>query len=450
MSTDIIETKEPDTTESPHKWTTEKKATRNTRHYAITSYVMEKYEAWETLDIKASRINYLIYQHEVCPKSGRDHLQCYVEFENAGHSYDTIKKILGDNTCHIGARWSTRENCRNYCMKGPTQKRPAKELGTFMVQGQRNDLYAVYDAIKAGATPTEVMDQFPVAYMKYTKAVAQCYANINASRANKWKKVSVTVVQGEAGVNKNRGVYAKYGPENVYTLEEPTGDNLWFDGYVNQKVLLIDEFYGGIKYSKMLKLLDGYCMRLDVKGAFVYSNWDHVYITSNRHPDTWYPNLFPDGMSPALERRIDEIITIKRPEGRTHRKPRTRQVVADDTLDMVEAISTPENSAAGVVGVLTVLPPTCVSIGDAPKLDTHKPTPQVEALVSTEVKTEETPGAKAIRLKKDATKAAKRRRLKKEKRRLAALRLCAPCPPGCECNLHELGSDSDSDDDPNT
>jgi Putative viral replication protein. len=448
MSTDI--------TESKHKWSTEKKATRNTRHYAITSFVMEKYEAWETLDIKANRINYLIYQHEICPKTKRDHLQCYVEFENAGHSYDTIKKIFGDDTMHIGARWSTRENCRNYCMKGPTQQRPAKELGEFMVQGQRNDLLAVYEAIKAGATPTEVMDRFPVAYMKYTKAVDRCYANINASRANSWKKVSCTVIQGAAGINKTRSVLAKHGPENVYTLEEPTGDNLWFDGYTGQKVLLIEEFYGGIKYNKLLKLLDGYCMRLDIKGSFVYSNWDHVYITSNNHPDTWYPNRCPDGMTPALERRITDIVSLTRPEGVSHRKPRVRNFVVSAETNLVDIISTPENSAVGsAVGAegchSTTNPPLCqLPETECPKLCTKPPTPQVEALGSTKVKTEETPGAQAIRLKKDATKAAKRRRLKKERRARFIEKMTATCPLKCNCYLHEQELDSDSDDGPDT
>ena len=37
-----------------------------------------------------------------------------------------------------------------------------------------------------------------------------------------------------------------------------------------------------------------------MKRSHVYANWNEIYIASNAHPDTWYPEGMPEG----LERRI--------------------------------------------------------------------------------------------------------------------------------------------------
>jgi hypothetical protein len=72
-------------------------------------------------------------------------------------------------------------------------------------------------------------------------------------------------------------------------------------------VLLIDDFYGWIKYGFLLKVLDIYPLRLAVKGSHAYACWETVYITSNKAPETWYAG----GMTAALRRRIHSIEHIE-------------------------------------------------------------------------------------------------------------------------------------------
>lgn len=84
----------------------------------------------------------------------------------------------------------------------------------------------------------------------------------------------------------------------------------WWDGYDGEETLLIDEFYGQLKVSRMLALLDGYQCRLPVKGNFTYAQWTKVYITSNTKASEWYTNI-PVQVSDALQRRISDEIEFK-------------------------------------------------------------------------------------------------------------------------------------------
>jgi len=62
----------------------------------------------------------------------------------------------------------------------------------------------------------------------------------------------------------------KHGAANVFKIDSFEGQ-LWFDCYENQEVLLLDDFYGNIRYSYMLNLLDRYTIRLPVKGSYKIS-----------------------------------------------------------------------------------------------------------------------------------------------------------------------------------
>lgn len=85
---------------------------------------------------------------------------------------------------------------------------------------------------------------------------------------------------------------------------------VWWDGYDGQKAIVIDEFYGSwMRYSVLLRVLDGHPYRLDVKGAFTWANYDLVIITSNSPIGSWYKR---DDIS-ALLRRVTEVIDCDEP-----------------------------------------------------------------------------------------------------------------------------------------
>lgn len=281
----------------------EQKTTVRSRTFCLTSYDIKNYEQWKTLNLTETNIKYFVYQKELCPTTKKEHLQGYIEFKNQMRTYKSIKQILNDPALHIEQRRGTQDEARNYCMKAESQIAPPVELGQFTTQGRRTDIQELYNALKSGKTPTEIMELYPKLYIKYYKAIDRVFNNINQSKEGKFRPVNVEVLYGEAGTGKTRQVYQKEGTENVYRLNQSNSQNLWFDGYTNQKVLLIDDYYGWIKYGTLLQLLDGYHIRLEKKGGFVYSNWTKIYITSNEHPKEWYTK----GLTQALSRRINTI-----------------------------------------------------------------------------------------------------------------------------------------------
>lgn len=273
------------------------------RSYCFTSFNIANYDTWKTnLDLEKEKIQYMVYQMEECPETKKKHIQGYVEFRQQV-AIKGAKKRLQDNKIHLEPRRGTKRQAREYCMKKESQIKEPIELGTFRDRGTRTDISKLYEMLKNGGTPNDVMEEYPAEYTKYFKAVDRMYNNINSKKEGSYRNVDVKVLYGDAGSGKTRYVYEKEGIQNVYRLTRANNNSIWFDGYTNQKVLLIDDYYGWIQYGQLLELLDGYVMRLQQKGSHAYSLWDKVYITSNKHPEEWYTR----GLTPALSRRIKEI-----------------------------------------------------------------------------------------------------------------------------------------------
>jgi len=80
----------------------------------------------------------------------------------------------------------------------------------------------------------------------------------------------------------------------------------WWDGYTNNKVVIIDDFYGWLKYDELLRITDRYPHKCPVKGAFVEFVAEVIIFTSNVHVDKWYKF---EGFNPeALCRRINTYL----------------------------------------------------------------------------------------------------------------------------------------------
>jgi len=118
------------------------------------------------------------------------------------------------------------------------------------------------------------------------------------NKADTFRVINTEVYWGEAGCGKTRKAVEE-NPDH-YILTTDGEGKVWFDGYAGEKTLILDDFYGGIKYSYLLRLLDGYKCRLEVKGSFTYAMWDKIIITSNKPPNDWYHH----GLTPALKRRL--------------------------------------------------------------------------------------------------------------------------------------------------
>jgi len=108
-----------------------------------------------------------------------------------------------------------------------------------------------------------------------------------------------SVLWGPTGTGKSRRAYEEAGLDSY--VKDPRS-KFWC-GYANQRHAVIDEFRGAIDISHLLRWLDRYPVRVEVKGSSVALQVSRYWITSNIHPRYWYPELDLETYQ-ALERRL--------------------------------------------------------------------------------------------------------------------------------------------------
>lgn len=277
------------------------------RHYCFTLYSEDLTEDY-THEWRCSKdlVNYAICQLERCPESLRLHLQGYVEFSSPSR-VSGAKTKLGMPSAHVERRNGTREEARNYCMKLETRLSGPWEFGDWSAkaQGRRSDLAVLASAIKEGGLTVEgVQELNPQLYCQYRNGIRDLVATATKASCKKWRVVDVWILWGDSGTGKSR---AAFDCDDYFLLDQSSdGKNVWFDGYDGESTLVIDDFYGWIRYSFFLRMLDGHPVRLPIKGSHTYANWTTVIITSNQNPHNWYhwgDNL----VQAALKRRVTNM-----------------------------------------------------------------------------------------------------------------------------------------------
>lgn len=110
------------------------------------------------------------------------------------------------------------------------------------------------------------------------------------------------VFWGRSGTGKSRRAWAEAG-DNAYPKDPRS--KFWC-GYQSQEHVIIDEFRGGIDISHLLRWLDRYPVRVEIKGSSVPLCARCFWITSNVHPAQWWPDLDPATLD-AFYRRVEIV-----------------------------------------------------------------------------------------------------------------------------------------------
>lgn len=267
------------------------------RRWCFTDYEVR----WQFND---STMSYLVFQREECPKTKRLHYQGFVVFK-APRTMKWIKKHISDKA-HLEIAKGSVDSAVAYCSKVESRVEGPYIFGEKPAQGKRMDLIQLGEELKTKRIDTVIREGTDhwhtiARHMKFAERLERIYTK---DRTRQFRKVQTTVLYGLAGTGKTRYCFDRFDAKDVYKLDGWKKDSLWFDGYEGEKVLLIDDFYGWLKWGLLLKILDGYQLRLEVKGSTTYAEWTHVVITSNKPPDQWYQK----GCPPELARRLHKII----------------------------------------------------------------------------------------------------------------------------------------------
>lgn len=260
-------------------------------------------------------------QVEKCPSTGKYHMQAYIHLRKksglrrltaAFDKLDAEGEAVFWNKPHFEACKSSHKNNLKYCTK-----EESRILGPWIWpdnynekkgQGQRSDIDEVCSRIQEGASIVEIAMAFPNTAMRFNRHL-EWFSRIcdQANGRNKVKycaDIKVILLVGPAGCGKTRSVIDNH--DDVFQLVR-NGSTVWFDGYINQEILLIDDFNGWMPHKMLLKIIDKYTnITLPIKGSSGLSKWKTIYITSNNLPEYWYEYKHEEDKNAVL-RRIDEI-----------------------------------------------------------------------------------------------------------------------------------------------
>lgn len=258
------------------------------------------FTAWYTnpkytlIEFDETYMKYLVMGKEVCPDTGRDHLQGYCEFKKAT-DFNVVKRLLGGDTTKVASRLKTAQQAADYCKKDNNYQ----EFGTISKQGKRTDLDAVVEDITAGLSIRDVAQNNPTEYIKFHRGIEKLRALYAPTR--NWV-TEIIVLYGHTGCGKSRLARELCTDYWVWTPQR----GMWFDGYDSQEHVIMEEFRGQIPFDMMLSLTDRYECPIQVKGGTVEFCPKKIVITSPKHPEKWYLTEEDDSVDQLL-RRISEI-----------------------------------------------------------------------------------------------------------------------------------------------
>lgn len=269
------------------------------RHFIGTWFKIVSEDAWKQF-MKDCGHKVWSAQVEKCPTSGREHIQFYFSTKTVrAFSYYT-RRMEG---VHIEAAKCPREAFK-YCLKEVSRAGWSASEGEVAGQGARTDLMEAAEyARKHGIRATHANPETAATAIKYHRHLMTHLQMLHPGK--RYRPLKVIVLWGPTRSGKTSQV-----PDGAGKLKITASGQLWFDSCIDRKVIYLDDFYGQMKASDFLNLLDNYDTDdNDTKGSFTMRTWDTIYITSNVHPTEWYQNV-PLEVKQAILQRLDEIIHV--------------------------------------------------------------------------------------------------------------------------------------------
>ncbi len=255
---------------------------------------------WGKIYTETEDIRYICWGTEICPQTKKKHYQGWIQVDKKKR-LNGIKKMCQSKKIHIEACRGTEGENNKYCQKDNQYD----TAGDYITQGSRTDLNLLKKIIDEGGTLEKIANENFHAFVQYNRGFQEYKKIIDRRLRKKFRKVKVILIHGKTGTGKTRKAWES--SDDIYKIQ---GKALkWWDGYEGEKTLLIDEYDNDIPLTELLGILDGYQLRLPIKGSFTYANWETVYITSN------IKELHQNAKSEhkdALRRRITEVIEMCR------------------------------------------------------------------------------------------------------------------------------------------
>lgn len=247
------------------------------------------------------KIQGLFYQVERAPTTGQLHLQGFLITKKKA-TFSAVRALLPGT--HLERARGTQQQNKDYCSKSTSKVVGPFTIGDLEAPGREKPFAECVKAITQGSSIHSLTADFPEMVVRHHRGF-EALQRYLIPPAPAWRQLHVTWVIGDSDAGKTRYCH----DVTSETLFQVNGDAQWWDGYTQQDSILFDDFDGVIRMKDMLNYLDGYRLRLPIKGGFVEAHWTKVYITANYPPEFFYPT-HPEKVRAAFRRRIHEIVQL--------------------------------------------------------------------------------------------------------------------------------------------
>lgn len=287
-------------------------------------------------DFDAKYMDYMCYQQEKTPETGKLHWQGYVEWNTPrGGGWKEAELLFtnGEFTKkHTGKdgierkvldgkftkAYGTAEQNRTYCSKTKSAvKDTFEEFGKpSKGQGTRTDLATAAALLEKEGNCAATWQKIPWdTTIRYGKALCNAYA-LKGLRdpGREYRKPSVTILWGPPGTGKSRQVHEllKEKSPGYYKVQKLKKDECWWGGYRGEKDVLIDEYEPGmLETNFLLQMIDWYEINVKVYGAEVPLMANDFWFTSNTNPILWVTDPKRQGAWLRRLREFAKIIEVK-------------------------------------------------------------------------------------------------------------------------------------------
>jgi len=239
--------------------------------------------------------NYIIGQLESGNDSGFLHWQVMVSFKSK-QSLVGVRAVFGN----FHAELSRSSAADSYCQKEETRIAGTQfELGAKpFSRNSKIEWESVWIAAQSGAL-SQIPPNVRVVNYRSIRSIASDYSRcVGMVR-------ECFVFWGKTGTGKSRRAWEEAGME-AYCKDPRT--KFW-DGYQDQENIVVDEFRGGIDVAHLLRWLDRYPVRVEIKGSSKPLVAKKIWITSNICPTVWYPLIDEETLAALMRRLVVEEFT---------------------------------------------------------------------------------------------------------------------------------------------
>jgi len=238
-------------------------------------------------------VKYSTGQREICPDTGRYHIQLYVEFKSPV-SFGTAKEACGLHaSTHMERTRGTRVQAREYCRKDDTRD-PVGDAGPWEypcafadIQAPANEFHQAVDMVVHDHSIIRVAAEMPYAYVRHYRGLS-ALLDLNGPVTVDDRGSRNIWIYGLTNIGKSHWAHA-LGGASLHTMMTPFKAG-WSDGYQGEDFILFEDVtrddHPEIGY--LLRLADKWPVWAPKKGGRTAMNHRHVIITSNSDLETIY------------------------------------------------------------------------------------------------------------------------------------------------------------------